>query len=70
MDERPTGLSAAGDLVVLDFGGVYDGYCVDLTRTVALRRPRPKRARVHDAVAEAQAGGHCGRSRPASARRT
>ena len=24
---------AEGDLVVLDFGGVYDSYCVDLTRT-------------------------------------
>src|SRR5262249_14405885 len=25
-----------GDLVVLDFGGVYDSYCVDLTRTVSI----------------------------------
>ena len=27
-----------GDLVVLDFGGVYDSYCVDLTRTIAVGR--------------------------------
>ena len=45
---------AAGDLVVLDFGGVYGGYCVDLTRTVALGTPSPEAVRVHAAVAEAQ----------------
>jgi Xaa-Pro aminopeptidase len=45
---------AAGDLVVLDFGGVYGGYCVDLTRTVVLGTPVPDAARVHGAVAEAQ----------------
>ena len=34
---RPTDrLLAAGDLVVLDFGGVLDGYCVDLTRMAGI----------------------------------
>ncbi len=43
-----------GDLVVLDFGGVYGGYCVDLTRTVALGQPDAEMQRVYDAVLEAQ----------------
>ena len=43
-----------GDLVVLDFGGVYGGYCVDLTRTVALGPPDGEMARVYGAVLEAQ----------------
>ena len=43
-----------GDLVVLDFGGVYGGYCVDLTRTVALGEPDAEMARVYGAVLEAQ----------------
>jgi Xaa-Pro aminopeptidase len=43
-----------GDLVVLDFGGVYGGYCVDLTRTVALGPPDAEMARVYGAVLEAQ----------------
>jgi Xaa-Pro aminopeptidase len=39
-----------GDLVVLDFGGVYDSYCVDLTRTVSMG-PAGSRARdVYEAV--------------------
>jgi Xaa-Pro aminopeptidase len=34
---RPTDRGLAnGDLVVLDFGGVLDGYCVDLTRMAAV----------------------------------
>jgi Xaa-Pro aminopeptidase len=42
-----------GDLVVLDFGGVYDSYCVDLTRTVSIG-PATERAReVYAAVLEA-----------------
>ena len=44
----------AGDLVVLDFGGVYGGYCVDLTRTVALGKPDAEMARVYQSVLEAQ----------------
>ena len=43
-----------GDLVVLDFGGVLDGYCSDLTRTVAVAPPSSEARRVHQAVREAQ----------------
>jgi Xaa-Pro aminopeptidase len=39
-----------GDLVVLDFGGVYDSYCVDLTRTVSLGRASARAQEVHTAV--------------------
>jgi Xaa-Pro aminopeptidase len=46
---------AAGDLVVLDFGGVYGGYCVDLTRSVVLGPASTEAARVHGAVVQAQA---------------
>lgn len=44
-----------GEGVVLDFGGVYDGYCVDLTRTIPLGAWGPDFRRVFDAVAEARA---------------
>jgi Xaa-Pro aminopeptidase len=44
-----------GDLVVLDFGGVLDGYCCDLTRTVSIGPPSREARRVYDAVREAQA---------------
>ena len=52
---RPGGRTITeGDLVVLDFGGVYDSYCVDLTRTVSVG-PASARARdVFDAVNEAR----------------
>jgi Xaa-Pro aminopeptidase len=43
----------AGDGVVLDFGGVYDGYCVDLTRTVELGDAGADFRRLFAAVTEA-----------------
>ncbi len=42
-----------GDLVVLDFGGVYDSYCVDLTRTVVVGSASARARDVHDTVREA-----------------
>src|SRR5215510_741762 len=48
---RPTERKLAeGDLVVLDFGGVYDSYCVDLTRTVAVGKASARVREVYDAV--------------------
>jgi Xaa-Pro aminopeptidase len=52
---RPTDRSlAVGDPTVLDFGGVYDGYCVDLSRTVQLGPTSPELERLYQAVALAQ----------------
>ncbi len=48
---RPTGRTLSeGDLVVLDFGGVYDSYCVDLTRTVSIGPASARARQVHAAV--------------------
>lgn len=41
------------DGVVLDFGGVYDGYCVDLTRTLSVGPAAPDLSRLFAAVREA-----------------
>jgi Xaa-Pro aminopeptidase len=43
-----------GDLVVLDFGGVYDSYCVDLTRTVSVGVADQRAREVYGAVRAAQ----------------
>jgi Xaa-Pro aminopeptidase len=52
-----------GEVVVLDFGGVYGGYCVDLTRTVCLGRPSAEVDRQYEAVLTAQRAG-CAAVRP------
>ena len=47
-----------GELVVLDFGALVDGYCSDMTRTVCVGEPaKPELRRMVDAVAEAQRAG-------------
>lgn len=45
------------DLVVLDFGCVVDGYCSDMTRTVAVDDPGPDARRLYETVLAAQAAG-------------
>jgi D-alanyl-D-alanine dipeptidase len=44
-----------GDALVLDFGGVLDGYCSDTTRTVAVGEPSAQLIEVHAVVRDAQA---------------
>lgn len=47
-----------GELVVLDFGAVVDGYCSDMTRTVCIGEPRSATlARMVEVVAESQRAG-------------
>jgi Xaa-Pro aminopeptidase len=43
----------AGDLVVVDFGGVLDGYAVDITRTVSIGPAASQLRDLHAAVLEA-----------------
>ena len=42
------------DLVLVDFGGVYEGYHVDLSRTVSVGEPTDEARRLHEAVLVAQ----------------
>jgi Xaa-Pro aminopeptidase len=48
---------AAGDAVVLDFGGTLDGYGSDTTRTVHVGEPSEEHLRVHEVVRAAQQAG-------------
>ncbi len=52
---RPTERTITeGDLIVLDFGGIYDSYCVDLTRTVSVGTADARVREVYSAVRDAQ----------------
>lgn len=46
-----------GDMVVLDFGGLKDGYGSDTSRTVHVGEPTDEERRVHDLVRAAQEAG-------------
>jgi Xaa-Pro aminopeptidase len=46
-----------GDLVVIDFGALVDGYCSDMTRTVMVGEPSATQQRMLDVVREAQQAG-------------
>lgn len=43
-----------GDLITLDFGAVVNGYCSDMTRTVALGEVSKKEQLIYETVKEAQ----------------
>lgn len=46
-----------GELLVLDFGCIVDGYCSDMTRTVSVGDPGPEARRMYDVVLESQQAG-------------
>lgn len=48
---------AEGDLVVLDFGALVDGYCSDMTRTIMVGEPTETQARMLAVVGAAQQAG-------------
>jgi Xaa-Pro aminopeptidase len=55
---RPTGRRiTGGDLVVIDFGALVDGYCSDMTRTLIVGAPSATQQRMLDVVTAAQQAG-------------
>jgi Xaa-Pro aminopeptidase len=55
---RPSGRRVErGELVVIDFGCIVDGYCSDMTRTVSVGDPGPDARRIFDVVRESQWAG-------------
>ena len=43
-----------GDLIVIDFGALYEMYCSDVTRTVVVGKASEEQRHMHDTVARAQ----------------
>jgi len=44
----------SGEMVTIDFGCVLDGYCSDMTRTVAIGTPDSRMKEIYDVVQSAQ----------------
>lgn len=44
----------AGDLITMDFGSIYDGYCSDMTRTVAVDHVSDHQREIYEIVLAAQ----------------
>ncbi|MBQ8757041.1 MAG: aminopeptidase P family protein [Oscillospiraceae bacterium] len=47
----------AGDFITMDFGALYNGYCADMTRTVAVQFATEEMQKVYDTVLKAQEAG-------------
>ena len=58
---------AAGDAIVLDFGGTREWYCSDITRTVHVGTPDAETLKVHDAVRRSQEAGYAAATSGATA---
>ncbi|WP_209476591.1 M24 family metallopeptidase [Thermococcus stetteri] len=43
-----------GDMVILDYGAKWKGYCSDITRTIAIGKPNEKLVEIYETVREAQ----------------
>ena len=43
----------AGDILLIDFGAEFGGYCSDITRTFAVGKATPDQKEIHDVVREA-----------------
>ncbi len=54
----------AGDFITMDFGTLYNGYCSDMTRTVAVGHATEEMRKVYDTVLAAQLAGIETASRP------
>ncbi len=46
-----------GDMITLDFGCVYNGYCSDMTRNLCMGEPTKRQKEIYDIVLKAQLSG-------------